>query len=352
MPTIAIIGAGPAGSIAALILARAGIDVALIEQHRFPRDKVCGECLSALAIDVLRRLRLSDSLRTLHPAILNRTILFNSSGHRAEIDLPDPMWGISRLVLDQFLLQAARDAGANIKQPARWEGSHVRDLESNQLEKLHADFVIIADGKGAPTADMGLKAHFKNVAAAEDAIELFSARGHYGGIAPIENGLWNIAFSVPQTRVRASRGDLDALFADIIAENVSLQHQMRSAQRVSDWLVSPLPRFAVSDDRPPNMIPIGNAVAAVEPIGGEGMGLAMRSAELAANYLIDAFRRGIPVDLKSLQADYRQLWRVRRFACRAAAIAVSSPTLSRAIPSLVEFDNPLASLALRAIGKF
>ena len=59
MPDVVIIGAGPAGSIAAIILARAGIDVVLIEQHRFPRDKVCGECLSALGIDVLRRLRLS-----------------------------------------------------------------------------------------------------------------------------------------------------------------------------------------------------------------------------------------------------------------------------------------------------
>jgi flavin-dependent dehydrogenase len=354
--SVAIIGAGPAGSIAALLLARAGINVTLIEQHRFPRDKVCGECISALGIDVLRRLRLSDALLKHTPAVLNRTILFATNGSLVEIELPQPMWGISRLVFDQILLNAAQSAGAKIHQPARCEaienGWRIRDLESNQVRNLDADYVIVADGKGSPTADMGLKAHFTNVAAANDAIELFSVAGHYGGIAPIENGMWNIAFSVPQSRVRASRGNLDALFTDIIAENVSLSQQMRSANRVSDWLVSPLPRFAAISDWPENVIPIGNAAAAVEPIGGEGMGLAMCSAELAANFLIDAFCRKIPVDVMGLQTAYRKLWRVRRFACRAAAMAVSCPTISRAIPSLVQNYNPLTSLALRAIGKF
>ncbi|HEY1629235.1 MAG TPA: FAD-dependent monooxygenase, partial [Tepidisphaeraceae bacterium] len=148
-----VIGAGPAGSIAALLLARAGINVTLIEQHRFPRDKVCGECLSALAIDVLRRLRLSDELLKQAPAILNRAILFAMDGARAEVELPQPMWGISRLILDQYLLDAARKAGARILQPARYEGTHIRDLESNRVQNLDADYVIVADGKGSPTAD-------------------------------------------------------------------------------------------------------------------------------------------------------------------------------------------------------
>jgi len=55
MRTATVIGAGPAGSTAAMLLARAGWSVTLVEQHRFPRDKVCGECLSALGIDVLTR---------------------------------------------------------------------------------------------------------------------------------------------------------------------------------------------------------------------------------------------------------------------------------------------------------
>src|SRR5450432_714446 len=189
MPKIIVIGAGPAGSIAAIILARAGIDTTLIEQHRFPRDKVCGECLSALGIDVLSRLRLSASLQSHSPIKLIRTIFFESTGRRAEIPLPRPMLGISRRALDQNLLDAARTAGAKILQPARCEkisehNLRVRNLESNEVQTIEADHIIVADGKASmmpdpppPTTDMVLKAHFINVNAPTDAIELFTAHG-------------------------------------------------------------------------------------------------------------------------------------------------------------------------------
>src|SRR5438552_12361793 len=114
-----IIGAGPAGCIASIILARGGWTVRLVEQHRFPRDKVCGECLSALAHDVIDRLGLIESFHQLLPIRLTRAQIHSPNGHALDLALPRPMWGISRLRLDQWLLGAARDAGAIILQPAR-----------------------------------------------------------------------------------------------------------------------------------------------------------------------------------------------------------------------------------------
>src|SRR5882724_12300454 len=73
--SVTIIGAGPAGSAAALMLARRGWSVTLIEQHRFPRDKVCGECLSALGIEVATRLGFATALKNLGAVELTRTIL-------------------------------------------------------------------------------------------------------------------------------------------------------------------------------------------------------------------------------------------------------------------------------------
>ena len=107
-----IIGAGPAGCIAAILLARGGRNVCLIEQHRFPRDKVCGECLSAWDIRPLgawdcprhsidSRRSVSRELR-IHPA----------AARSSQIALPEPMWGISRRRLDHWLLDTVRDAGA------------------------------------------------------------------------------------------------------------------------------------------------------------------------------------------------------------------------------------------------
>jgi flavin-dependent dehydrogenase len=341
--------------------------VTLVEQHRFPRDKVCGECLSALGLDVLGRLRLSAAFLKHQPPTLRRSILHPCASGAIEIPLPRPMRGISRRVLDAMLLEAARGAGATVLQPARCERIEldvanprvvVRCLESNGLRTIPAPHVLVADGKGtllpdapAQTTDLGIKAHFEAIDAPDDAIGLYGVDGHYGGVAPIEAGLWNVAFSVPAARVRSHGRDLDGLFRTMMSENRSFWSHMRGARRVSDWFVSRLPRFPVSERWPRGIIPVGNAAAAIEPIGGEGIGLAMRSAELAAEMLIDAMRRDVEPDVDSLRREYRKLWRMRRAACRAAALAVSSPIARRTVAPLVQWLTPVTSFAVRAMGK-
>src|SRR5215213_7343192 len=118
---VVVIGAGPAGSVAALLLARLGWGVTLVEQHRFPRDKVCGECLSALGVDVLERHGLWRGLRRLGPVKLTRTTLVATDGTEATVELPKPMWGLSRLAMDAALAEQAARAGARLLQPARVE---------------------------------------------------------------------------------------------------------------------------------------------------------------------------------------------------------------------------------------
>src|SRR5436305_1073992 len=138
MPSAAIIGAGPAGSTAAILLARAGWHITLIEQHPFPRDKVCGECLSALGITVLQHLNLTNQIRAHDPVELTQATLYATSSERADLPLNAPMWGVSRRLLDALLLDAARDACAQLMQPARCESFKdsilkIRDLRTNRL---------------------------------------------------------------------------------------------------------------------------------------------------------------------------------------------------------------------------
>jgi 2-polyprenyl-6-methoxyphenol hydroxylase-like FAD-dependent oxidoreductase len=186
-----------------------------------------------------------------------------------------------------------------------------------------------------------VKAHFTGVDAPRDAIGLFGARGHYVGLAPIEGGRWNIAMSVPARRVHEHRGELDELFAHVTRENTALARQMRRSERISRWLTSPLPRFSVANRWPKSIIPLGNAAAALEPIGGEGMGLAMRSAELVTQLLAV----GQPI------GDFQNLWRTRSLACRAAALAMSSPRIARCAIAMSSSSNQLNRLILRLIGK-
>ena len=358
MNSAIVIGAGPAGSVAALLLARAGWGVSLIEQHRFPRDKVCGECLSALGVEVLSRHGLFESLLARGAIRLTRTLLHAPSGTTVAADLPRPMWGVSRVALDGLLIDQARHAGAAVIQPARVESVEpgprpavrARDLMTNVTERLGADVLLIADGKSAllngspppPTGDLGIKTHFENVDGPRDAVELFGLSDCYGGLAPIEGSRWNAALSVPAARVRHHLGDLARLFAELVQENPTLRRRLAGARQCGPWLASPLPRFSVRPRWPQAVVPVGNAAAAVEPIGGEGMGLAIRSAELAAANLCTSRRPGI------LRVQYRQLWHVRAGACRWAGRLASNPqwspraaTLLAAAPSLLRAGTAL-----------
>ena len=218
--------------------------------------------------------------------------------------------------------------------------------------------MLVADGKGAllgqkpaPTGELGVKAHFGGVDAPADAIGLFGVDHHYCGVAPIEGGRWNVAFSVPATRVAEFGGNSDRLFSAMCDENLALRQQFHRAGRVRAWVAAPLPRFAVQDDWPDHVIPLGNAAAALEPIGGEGIGLALRSAELAAGALIDANRRGTRIDTRSLRRQFNRLWRTRRFACRAAGFVMSSPNLAAAAAPIIDDSLPLKTMALALMGK-
>src|SRR5687768_3217873 len=100
MQSVVIVGAGPAGSVAGTLLARMGWIVELIEQHRFPRDKVCGECVSPLGVETLRRLGLERALRRAGVVSLQRSAFVAVDGSEAVASLPREMWGISRVKLD------------------------------------------------------------------------------------------------------------------------------------------------------------------------------------------------------------------------------------------------------------
>jgi flavin-dependent dehydrogenase len=359
MPEVIIIGAGPAGCVAAIALARRGRDVLMIEQHRFPRQKVCGECLSSLGIDVLDELGARNRLANLRPAILRRAMLHASDGTSATLDLPRPMWGMSRLRLDQEMLTIAAESGARICQPARCERIEpgprprvrVRDLVTNQVTAIDCNMVIVADGKAlGRTEDLGIKACFDSIEAPSDAIQLFGVQGHYGGLAPIENGLWNMAFSVPAGLAAAYRGNLDALMSATIAQNPVLRQRLVGAKRLGEWLAAPLPRFGVKKQWSQNVLPIGNAAAALEPIGGEGMGLAMRSAQDAADW-IDAHLAGKPVQITDLRRQFAKLWSRRRAGCRTMGILMSHWATAPLVVSVADAAPLIRNLAFSAIGK-
>ncbi len=364
---VVVVGGGPAGAVAALLLARGGLKVTLLEGQRFPRDKVCGECVSSVGVETLKRVGAADALASdAMPRTLNRACLVSPSGWSLEVDLARPMWGLTRRRMDALLLSLARDAGVEVCQPWRCEQVEggatptaiARNLVSNESHRLVARVVIIADGKGAlamgraaPTGDIGVKAHYMGVRAPPDAIGLFGLNGHYVGLAPVEGNLWNVAASVPAWQLKAAGGDVESVMTAAMAYNKRFAEAMEGATRAGEWLASPLPRFAVRRAWPAGVIPVGNAAAALEPVGGEGMGLALASAELAADAVREAMACGRAVDVGRLTQRYRGLWTVRRAACRGAAILLSCPTAADWALSTARWLRPAATGYMALMGK-
>ena len=156
-----IIGGGPAGSSAAIALARQGRTVAIVEKSAFPRSKVCGEFISPVNLALLDRLGVGDAVRGLAGPEIRRLALF-AAGPGIEARMPrasaDPFGrALGRDVLDTLLLQTAAEAGATVLQPwqamisSRYDDDMAVTIENaGERRTLIAPVLIAAHGSWEP----------------------------------------------------------------------------------------------------------------------------------------------------------------------------------------------------------
>ncbi|MEO8082981.1 MAG: FAD-dependent oxidoreductase [Ardenticatenales bacterium] len=141
---VVIIGAGPAGSALAALLARRGIDVVLLERDAFPRDKLCGEFLSPEAGRLLRTIGCYDALAALGPPALGAARFTLPSGFTLDVPLPGEGWGLSRSALDAVLAAHALTSGVRLLE--RTEAVAVRAAADGGVE------VVVAAAGGASSS--------------------------------------------------------------------------------------------------------------------------------------------------------------------------------------------------------
>src|SRR5262245_46519174 len=158
---VLVVGAGPAGSITALVLARAGARVRLIDRARFPRDKLCGDTLNPGSLSILDRLGIGAPIRARAAAVTG--MLVTGPGAQVASDYPDGVRGasISRRDLDVMLLNAAIESGVRfecgvtVREPIVDDGGLVNGVHvvSNGHNcDMRARVVIAADGRGSRLA--------------------------------------------------------------------------------------------------------------------------------------------------------------------------------------------------------
>ena len=370
-----IIGAGPAGSTAAILLARAGWSVALVEKQLFPRRKVCGECLAASNLPLLDALGLGAAFAASAGPELRQVALMQ--GERiVTADLPPAphpghAWGraLGRETLDVLLLQQARASGAVALQP--WavesietvEGGQrcdIRAVGTDQRTSLQAPVLIAAHGswealpsgrqsrrnRRQPGDLLAFKANFVNADLANGLLPVLAFEGGYGGMVVAEHGVATLACCIRADRLQLVRRQAPRLGAGEAVE-AYLKTQCRgvalalgAAQREGPWLAAgPLdPGVHLRADEA--IFRIGNAAGEAHPIIGEGMSMAMQSAWLLCAQLLRSPR---PQEAEAgaawrreAQQRYVADWR-RHFAPRlrlAAAFANLAMRPALSAPSL------------------
>ncbi|MEM1186396.1 MAG: FAD-dependent monooxygenase [Planctomycetota bacterium] len=330
MTTVAIIGAGPAGCGAAIGLAQKGCAVTLFERKVFPRVKVCGEYVSPAGTEALERLVAPDELIAAGARRVGSMVL-EVGDHSIEWSTPRPAWCLSRKALDELLRNRAIALGVNVDQPVTVRGVDWQDncaiVSANETEQGF-DFVVHADGLGrldeersTPMAPgiVGFKCHYRPDRTV-DGVRMRACAGAYVGTVGVEDGLATCALVADARLVKGFGSRTDAMLA-------SLWPDWDPSCRETDWLSCGVARSRYTEPGHPRSVRLGNAAAAVDPVGGEGIGLALWSARV----FVDAFDGNLAEAKRTLASAYRDRLRVRRWACRVAAESLMRPKLMRAL---------------------
>jgi geranylgeranyl reductase family protein len=346
---VAIVGGGPAGSSCAAFCALAGLRTLILEREKFPREKVCGDCLNPACWPVLRRLGIAERVRELPHGILDTVEFIAIGGGNIVVDLAsgeESEIAVKRSLFDDLLLRRAGALGAHIceettvralTQRANNDGWRIETAGGNIFA---AETLVGADGRNSTVARLcnllprpsrervALQAHIRLPADFGNRVVLQFLPEGYSGQAPVNHAELNLCLVSKPSDMPALRRWAEKQFS------LQRDHQWRTT--------TPLTRAALAPARE-KLFLVGDAARVVEPFTGEGIYYALRSGELAAQALVKIIHEndsGDPVTeyTQAHAAMYRgRLWvnQLSRSAVLAPRFASLFVHLARVQPSIL-----------------
>ncbi len=324
---VVIIGGGLAGLVSSIELARAGIEVLLVERKNYPHHKVCGEYVSNEVRPYLENLGLD--LGTMGSAKINHFRFTSPKGSVLDTPLDMGGFGISRFTLDQALYKLAVESGVGfqlntIVQDVRWVGNFF-EIETTNTGQIETDVVIGAYGKrtrldkqldrdfmNKESPYVGVKYHIKGDFA-RDLISLHNFKNGYCGMSAIEDDKYCLCYLTERSNLKES-GNIPELEQNILSRNPHLRDIFSNAEFLYDKpeVINEI-SFAHKAPVENHILMAGDSAGLITPLCGNGMAMAIRAGNRVARevsqYFSDHHSREI------LEKSYAKAWR-SEFALR------------------------------------
>jgi menaquinone-9 beta-reductase len=336
-----VVGAGPAGSSAATVLAGRGRSVLLLEKDLFPRHKVCGEFLSSDALPSLERIGARQSVEGATQERITRGVVHLASGEAVAFSLPAPAIGLSRFRLDDLLARRASHAGADLRFGARVvsaepanDGFRVRFANRQSEGEATARVAVGAWGRW-DALDRAMARGFagrrplffgwnRDFAGDSDflagRVHLYLFPGGYCGLSRVEGGAVNLAGVVSGETWKSVGGGWTAVVEGARRGNRALDEDLAKLAPGPIGFLGTGPVFFTR--KPPvenGLLMAGDAAGVIDPFSGEGQAAALASGILAAD-AADRYLSG-ELSIEECARAYAKAWRDRfgrRFAWSAA----------------------------------
>ncbi|HET9393101.1 MAG TPA: NAD(P)/FAD-dependent oxidoreductase [Candidatus Rubrimentiphilum sp.] len=349
MYDVAIAGGGPAGSSAALMLARAGLRTIVIERSQFPRTKACGEYLNAGAVGLLRELGMEPVLAPMTARLDG--IRLSGNGVRTELRFSRAGWALPRAQLDDALLRSAISEGAlllqarveDVVQEATCVALTVREPDG-EVRQVRARMAIGADGThsivakkcGLTIAERGVQrfalgGHYSGFVDLEPFVEMFVEGSSYFAVNPFDAAHANVMVIVRENDLAARRDDVDR-FVRQRAERLSGNPERFSKMQLDGKRIAVGPlAHATRGLAAGRVLLAGDAAGFVDPFTGQGVFLALHAGMTAAQAVAGALKS--PAAANELLQHYEMTlardMRQRERLARIVRTVVRSPLLSK-----------------------
>ncbi len=343
---VAIVGGGPAGASCAAFCALAGLRTLVLEREKFPREKVCGDCINPAAWPVLERLQIAERVRALPHGKLRRVEFVAIGGKTVGVPLPEGAEiAVKRSLFDELLLTRAAECGSHV-----CEASTVTAVSAPASVAEHwritaggvdhiARILIAADGRNSTIARLlglspklqhervGLQAHVPLPQNFGERVVLQFRPEGYSGQAPVGDAELNLCLVSRPADIGSLRAWAEKEFG------IPKEHTWRT--------IAPLRRAALAPAHH-RLFLVGDAARVVEPFTGEGIAYALRSGELAAAAAGSLLKSGDAVAVARTYAKaHEALYRGRLWVNRLARAAVLSPRITSALLRNALLPQPL-----------